>query len=177
MLVLLVFYFLYCVRQNQSVFRLTNYFASRTSEMPTPDAYIVQFCAHFPPFSPHFPRAGCARKWSFWGQNGVGGGGGGGGPCTGILHPRARGHARVWGRKHRKIHCLEDFPPPPPPATRPFPRGKTTHPPEYLCAGAPPPKPWGILGGGWGGAWCAELSNRRCARRGLSCASVSGGAD
>ena len=154
MLVLLVFYFLYCVRQNQSVFRLTNYFASRTSEMPTPDAYIVQFCAHFPPFSPHFPRAGCARKWSFWGQNGVGGGGGGGGPCTGILHPRARGHARVWGRKHRKIHCLEDFPPPrdpPPGADSPGIRALRT---PCVRGGYPPDT---VRNGVRVGAECAEV--------------------
>ena len=50
--------FLYCGVKKQSVFSTPNYFASRTSEMPTPDAYIVQFCA-LPPtnvhISPHFP--------------------------------------------------------------------------------------------------------------------------
>src|SRR5436305_5370258 len=80
-------------------------------------------------------------------------GGGVGGGVVAFLHPCARGHARVWGRKHRKIHCLEDFPPPPGPPSRGGLPGDPG-PPDPLCQGGVPPRhreEWGW--GGWVG-WC-----------------------
>src|SRR5438045_1681794 len=89
-----------------------------------------------------------------------GGVGRGGSRGTPPGHPRARGHASVWGRKHRKIHCLEDFPPPRAPPLPGSPGAKNPpFSPLFTPTPLPPPTPWGtgVRGGARGCAGgCAD---------------------
>src|SRR5436305_9370581 len=139
--------FLYCDAERQSVRSLLKYFASRRSEMPTPDAYIVQFCALFPPFSPIFGPLFPGEitlftpKWC----RGRGGRGGWGG---GILAPPCTRSCEGLGPKAPKNTLFRRLSSPPGPPSRGGLPGDPG-PPDPLCQGRDPPRhreEWG-----WGG--------------------------